>query len=67
MLKSNKLIVGRAEFSDCTYSKSTPDAKGNICRMSFYPFLSDTGIPGVQSMGPSVSNKLTDYTFLKLN
>ena len=30
MLKSNKLIVGRAEFSDCTYSKSTCDANNLI-------------------------------------
>ena len=36
-------------------------------KMGFHVFLSDPGIPGVRSMGPSVSNKLTHYTLLRLN
>ena len=29
-------------------------------------FLSDPGIPGVRSMGPSLCNWLSDYTFVQV-
>ena len=36
-------------------------------KLTFCLFLSDPGIPGVRSMGPGVSNSLTDKTFCRLN